>query len=170
MAKSYQLVAWTDKGQVKMIPSLVAEMAKPYVRRIQAVEDEPQAWGEEAETEQLLRTSRAYEALARFFLRVGYWQDAFLQYVQAALAVTNCTDYRWIDAGEGYILYAPLEHRFFAMYGQCCKIAQDHPRIKESLQWQTLYREWRVVTIMQRFWDDEFEEGLQTAKAWRFGR
>lgn len=34
MAKSYQLVALTEKGQVKMIPSLAAELAKPYVQKI----------------------------------------------------------------------------------------------------------------------------------------
>ena len=169
MAKSYQLVAWTHKGKVKMIPSLVAQLAEPYVRLIQEVEAEDQAWGEEAETEQLLRQSRAYEALGQFFLRVDYWEDAFLQFYKAATAVTNCTDRRWIDAGDGYILYAPLEHRFFAMYGRCCRIAREHPGIKESVQWWRLHCEWRVVTMMERFWDAEFDEGLQTAKAWRFG-
>ena len=163
-------MAWTENGQVKMLPSLVAEMAEPYVRRIQAIEAEPQAWGEEAETEQLLRQSRAHEALARFFLRVGYWKDAFIQYSLAAMAVTNCTDNRWIDAGEGYILYAPLDHRFMAMYGKCCRIAEEHPAIKQSIQWQKLHCEWRVVTTMDRFWDAEFDEGLEAAKAWRFGK
>lgn len=170
MAKTYQLMAWTDKGQVKMVPSLVAELAKPYVQRIQAVEAEPQAWGEEAETEQLFRHSRAHEALGRFFQRVGYWEDAFLQYVKAATVLTNCTDGRWIDAGDGYVLYTPLEHRFLAMYGRCRQMALEHPSIKGSIQWQKLHREWRVVTMMDRQWKAEFDEGLQTAKAWRFGR
>lgn len=162
-------MAWTQKGKVKMVPSLVAELAEPYVRRIQTVEDEPQAWGEDAETEQLLRHSYAHEALGRFFLRVDYWEDAFLEFSKAAMAVTNCTDNRWIDAGEGYVLYAPLEHRFLSMYGRCRQIAKEHPAIKNSIEWQKLFREWRVVTMMARFWDAEFDEGLQTAKAWRFG-
>jgi len=170
MAKTYQLMAWTDKGQVKMIPSLVAELAEPYIRQIQAADDEPRARGEKAETDQLIRRSRAYEALARFFLRVGYWEDAFLQYAQAAMVVTFCSDELWIDADEGFLLHTPLEHRFLSMYGRCKQLAEDHPTIKESTQWETLNRRHRTVTEVHRIWADEFREVSRSARAWRFGK
>ena len=169
MAKSYQLMAWTDKGQVKMVPSLVAELSEPYVQRIQALEGEPRVYGEEAETEQLIRHSRAHEALACFFLRVGYWEDAFLQFTEAAMAVTNCTDGLWNDAEVGFLLHTPLEHRFRAMFNRCRDLAEDHPAIKGSVQWHKLIHEWRVVTDVHRIWSAEYREVTQTARAWRFG-
>ena len=170
MAKTYQLMAWTDKGQVKMIPSLVAELAEPYVKRIQAAEEEPRARGEEAETKQLIRKSQTHEALARFFLRVGYWEDAFLQFAEAALTVTNCSDDRWNDADVGFLLHTPLEHRFMAMYNRCSHVADEHPAIKGSSQWHRLQKEWCRVTDVHRIWADEFREVTRTARAWRFGR
>ena len=169
MAKTYQLMAWTHKGQVKMIPSLVAELAEPFVRRIQLAEKEPRARGEEAETKQLIRQSRAHEALARFFLRVGYWEDAFLQFAEAAMTVTNGSDELWNDAEVGFLLHTPLEHRFMAMYNRCLEIAQDHPAIKGSVQWHKLQRKWQRVTDVHRIWADEFREVTQTARAWHFG-
>lgn len=170
MAKSYQLMAWTDKGQVKMIPSLVAELAGPYVQRIQALEDKPRAHGEDAETGQLLRRSRAHEALARFFLRVGYWEDAFLQFAEAAMLITNCSDELWNDAEVGFLLHTPLEHRFLSMYNRCRQLAEEHPAIKGSIQWQKLLCDWRRVTDVHRIWNAEFREVAQNARAWHFGR
>lgn len=170
MAKTYQLMAWTEKGQVKMIPSLVAELAEPFVQRIQAVEEEPRARGEEEETEQLIRHSRAHEALGRFFLRVGYWEDAFLQFAEAAMTVTYCSDELWNDAEVGFLLHTPLEHRFLAMYNRCREMADEHPGIKGSVQWQTLLNQWRRVTDVHRIWSAEFREVTQSARAWRFGK
>ena len=158
MAKTYQLMAWTDKGQVKMVPSLVAELAGPYVQRIQAVEQEPRARGRDEETAQLLRLSRAHEALAGFFLRVGYWEDAFLQFVDAAMAASYSSDDCWDDAEVGFLLHAPLAHRFLAMYERCRQIAEDHPAIMGSLQWHRLQKEWREVTDVHRIWSAEFRE------------
>ena len=170
MAKTYQLLAWTEKGQVKMIPSLVAELAEPFVQRIQAVEDEPRAHGKDAETLQLIRHSRAHEALARFFLRVGYWEDAFLQFAEAAMAVTNCSDELWNDAEVGFLLHTPLEHRFLAMYNRCREIAEEHPAIKGSVQWQKLRHDWDMVTDVHRIWSAEFREVSRSARAWKFGK
>ena len=132
MAKTYQLMAWTDKGQVKMIPSLVAELAEPYVQRIQAIKQVPHSRDENAETRQLIRLSRAHEAFARFFLRVGYWEDAFLQYTEAALVV---------------LPQPPLERRFLSMFNHCLQLADEHPAIKDSVQWDELHREWEHVCL-----------------------
>lgn len=169
MAKKCQLVAWTQNGQVKMIPSLVADMAEPYVQRIQDIREEPRARGEEAETQQLLRLSRAHETLARFFMRVGYWEDAFLQYTEAALTVTNGSDELWNDAEVGFLLHTPLEHRFLAMFNSCRQIAEEHPAIKGSVQWQRLLHKWQVVTDVHRKWSAERREITQIARAWKFG-
>ena len=171
LSKASQLVAWTDKGLVKMIPSLVAEMAEPLVRRVQEVEDEPFAWGEKAQIEQLIRQSRAHEALGRFFLSVDYWQDAFIQFYEAATHLPAvCSDLGWLDAGEGYLLCQPLERRFFAMYGLCRRLCERHPALKESIQWRQLGRDYRVVTTMYRIWDAEFDEAFETIRAWQFGK
>ena len=105
MAKFYQLVAWTEIGQVKMIPSLLAELAEPYVERIQGDEDESEVWGE----------------------------NAFLRYADAAITVTNCSDCCWKDAEVGYLLHTPLGHRFLAMYNYCSQIAEEHPALKGSV-------------------------------------
>ena len=169
MAKKCQFVAWTQNGQVKMIPSLVADMAEPYVQRIQDIREEPRARGEEAETQQLLRLSRAHETLARFFMRVGYWEDAFLQYTEAALTVTNVSDELWNDAEVGFLLHTPLEHRFLAMFNSCRQIAEEHPAIKGSVQWQRLLHKWQVVTDVHRKWSAERREITQIARAWKFG-
>ena len=163
-------MAWTDKGQVKMVPSLASELAEPYMKRIQAAEDEPRAHGEDAETEQLFRRSRAHEALARFFLRVGYWEDAFLQFAEAALLITNCSDDRWNDAEVGFLLHTPLEHRFLAMYNSCRQLAEEHPTLKVSVQWDNLLRNWSRVTDVHRIWSTENREIRQTARAWRWAR
>lgn len=170
MTKKYQLMAWTEKGQVKMIPSLVSELAEPYVRKIQAIAQEPRAHDEDKEADRLIRHSRAHEALGRFFLRVGYWEDAFLQFAEAALTITNCPDELWNDAEVGFLLYTPLEHRFLAMYNRCRDMADEHPAIKGSVQWGKLLHEWHRVTEVHQIWRDEFREVTQTSKAWRFGR
>jgi hypothetical protein len=34
----YQLVAWTDKGQVKLLPELLREYAQPYMDRIESLQ------------------------------------------------------------------------------------------------------------------------------------
>lgn len=170
MVKTYQLMAWTDKGQVKMVPSLVAELAEPYAQRIQAAEEEPRAHGEDAQTGQIFRRSRVHEALGRFFLRVGYWEDAFLQFAEAATTVTNCSDDLWIDADEGFLLHTPLEHRFLAMYNRCRDLAEEHPTIKGSIQWHKLRHEWERVTDVHRIWRAQEREVNDTARAWRFGR
>ena len=112
MAKYYQLVAWTDKDQVKMIPSLVSELAEPYFARIEAVEAEKKQWEEAAQIKQLLRQSRAYEGLGRFHLRVGYRQEAYRQFEEAAEIILGCsTDILWKDSEWGYRLVSVLANR-----------------------------------------------------------
>lgn len=118
MAKFYQLVAWTEKGQVKMIPSLVAELAQPYLERIKAVEAEKKQWEETAQTDQLLRLSRAYEALGQFYLRVGYRQEAYRQFEEAADLILGCsTDILWKDSEWGYRLVSVLANRVRELRG-----------------------------------------------------
>ena len=66
----YQLVAWTDKGQVKMLPELLREYAQPYMDRIESLRafyDEGWDDGLGRLTEQdVLALSRSYEAYGRF--------------------------------------------------------------------------------------------------------
>ena len=66
----YQLVAWTDKGQVKLLPELLREYAQPYIDRIESLKafyDEGWDDGQGRLTEQdVIALSRSYEAYGRF--------------------------------------------------------------------------------------------------------
>ena len=81
MAKKYSLVAWTEKGNLRMVPSLVHEASLPYLERIQELEYE---YGDvENKIYWLLKLSRAHEDLARFYMSVGYTLEAYVEYNNA---------------------------------------------------------------------------------------
>ncbi len=99
----YQLVAWTDRGQVKMLPELLREYAQPYIERIESLKafyDE--GWDDELGrlTEQdVIALSRSYEAYGRFLRLHGKCQEAFEAFVNAA---SVCLDDRFkIDSEYG---------------------------------------------------------------------
>ena len=95
-----------------MIPSLMSELAEPYFARIEAVEAEKKQGEEAAQIKQLLRQSRAYEELGRFYLRVGYRQEAYRQFEEAAEIILGCsTDILWKDSEWGYRLVSVLANR-----------------------------------------------------------
>ena len=92
----YQLVAWTDKGQVKLLPELLREYAQPYMDRIESLQafyDE--GWDDELGrlTEQdVLALSRSYEAYGRFLRAHGKRHEAFEAFTDAAAV---CLDERF---------------------------------------------------------------------------
>lgn len=75
-SKSYSLVAWTENGQVRMIPSLVNEMKVPYEEKIARIVAEDY----ENEVGWLIARSRSWEDYARFFLNLGYFKQAYQCY------------------------------------------------------------------------------------------
>ena len=70
-SKSYSLVAWTENGQVRMIPSLVNEMKVPYEEKIARIESQDY----QNEVGWLIAQSRAWEEYARFFLQLDYFKQ-----------------------------------------------------------------------------------------------
>ena len=63
MTKSYQLVAWTDKGQVRMIPSEVTDYIHAELEAIDQQADSIR-YRSEQERGGILKLSQAYEKLA----------------------------------------------------------------------------------------------------------
>ena len=145
MAKFYQLAAWTDRGQVKMLPSLVEELAKPYLRNIEAAENEDCAYFD-AEIDQLLRRSRAYERLGRFYRRVGYRQEAFACFAAAAKSCTEASDRHWSQSDGGYVLTRPLKLRFLTMHDTCLRLLEEAPELAVCYLRENLAREYASVT------------------------
>ena len=76
------------------------------------MEAEKKQWEEAAQIKQLLRQSRAFEELGRFYLRVGYRQEAYRQFEEAAEIILGCsTDILWKDSEWGYRLVSVLANR-----------------------------------------------------------
>ena len=77
MAKSYQLVAWTDKGQVRMIPSQLKAYISEEIEHLNRINDSVR-YGTYHEVNDLLKVSSAYENLALNLLDLGKVEEAFL--------------------------------------------------------------------------------------------
>ena len=166
--KKYTLVAWTEKGEVRMIPSLVNELSAPYREKIESIEAK---WQEvENEVGWLIAQSKAHEQFAQFLLRSGYPKEAFIEYSNAAEVCSFCSD-RFLRQGvRGDFPTLPLLHRFLAMHRECMRLIKKVPSLKlryEGSQLESLYL-W--FTLDERDWDEEFEEAQETRRAWRFGR
>ena len=83
MEKSYQLVAWTDKGRVRMLPSEVNTFLHEELDKINRLSDRIR-YNTCHEVHDLLEWSCAYEKLALQLLDLGQVEDAFRQLSQAA--------------------------------------------------------------------------------------
>ena len=114
MAKSYQLVAWTDKGRVKMIPSEITAFLQKELDGINRLSDRIR-YKTYHEVHDLLQVSSAYEKLALRLLDLGRPEDAFTQLSQAALCCT-ASGSNWRETEWGPVLEKPLRGRFFAMF------------------------------------------------------
>ena len=120
--KKHCLVAWTQKGQIRMIPSLINELAEPYRERIAEVEtkyphkDNEVAW--------LLAQSRAHEDFARFLERLGRPNEAYQEFENAALVCTFGEDKGWLYGEECKKESRPLLYRFLAMHRECLDLTK----------------------------------------------
>lgn len=111
MANKYVLAAWTEKGKVHMIPSLVNELSIPYREEIGRLEECRDDYRREVGW--LLARSRAHERFARFLLRVGYPQEAYVEFENAAKVCAYGADFPT----------PPLLFRFLSMHGECKDLA-----------------------------------------------
>lgn len=174
MANSHQLVAWTDKGRVRMIPSMITAYVQAELNAINHLSDRIR-YRTEYETDDLLRISRMYEKLAVGLLRLGQTEDAFEQFAQAAQCCLASSD--WEDTEWGEILCKPLRGRFFAMLGQCKDLIRKHPRLKYIWEESGLQQSCDHVTYAFRCfetsWNDmagDVNKAKEYTKALRFGK
>ena len=169
--KKYALAAWTENGQIRMIPSLVNELSVPYREKIEHLEGQ---WNvdrnEGEEIGYILAKSRAHEAFARFLLRVGYPKEAYLEYENAAKVCLYCSDNLWLQGVSGDFPVLPLYHRFLAMHRQCVLLTEGNPVLKARYEQGELKGLYLWITIDERETDEEFDRAFEIRRAWRFGR
>lgn len=175
MAKTYQLVAWTDKGQVRMIPSETATFLHEELDGINRLSDRIR-YGTHHEIHDLLQLSSAYEKLGLQLLGLGQIDDAFIQFSQAALCCTASGN-NWRDTEWGEVLEKPLRGRFFAMFCQCKDLVRKYPRLRFAWEESGLQGECNFLTYADRCfeieWDGisgDYEEASRFNKALRFGK
>ena len=147
IAMVYQLVAWTDKGQVKMLPELLREYAQPYIDRIetlQAFYDEGWDDGLGRLTEQdVIALSRSYEAYGRFLRAHGKRQEAFEAFTDAAGV---CLDDRFRTESEfGDVLVGTLPKRFHYAKSFCQEMIAENPALAQLPMWQRLLERFREL-------------------------
>ena len=154
MVKSSQLVAWTENGRVRMLPSLVRQLAQPYIEQIEDIES-LRPFHFRDQPKYLIELSRAYENLGVYYERVGYIRDAFDAYVAAAIEVTDVDDFWWCDCDEGFVLSMPFRGRFFTMYGQCRRLLRKHPALRNTASFAALMDDYKRVTAVLEIWHQE---------------
>ena len=165
-SNSYSLVAWTEKGQVRMIPSLVNEMKAPYEEKVARIE----AQDYEDEVGWLLSRSRSWEEYARFFLNLGYLKQAYQCYENAAEVCTYCSDRLWLQGESCDFPTLPLLYRFLSMHNRCRRLIREHPALGYEYEGSQIQHDYLVFTRDDRRTDEEFEESYESIRAWRFGR
>lgn len=137
---AYQLVAWTDKGQVKMLPNVLREFAQPYIDQIERQEAYyREGWSEEygrLTAQDVVALSRSYEAYGRFLRLHGKRQDAFEAFVDGARV---CLDDRFmIDSEYGHVLAGSLTRRYHVMKSFCQDLLDEDPSLTRLPKWRIL--------------------------------
>ena len=165
--KKYSLVAWTEKAEVRMIPSLINECSLPYRERIAYLEDRQGAFRSKAAW--LLERSRAHEALARFFLRVGRPREAYLEYANAAEVCAICYDEIRVQGDRCDVPVLPLYKRFLAMHSYCLELSGKYPVLRRCYEGSQLESHFLWFTLDAREEGRELQEARKSCRAWRFG-
>lgn len=164
-SKSYSLVAWTEHGQVRMIPSLVNEMKVPYEEKIARIESQDYV----NEVGWLIARSRAWEEYARFFLNLAYCKQAYRCYENAARVCSFCTDNFWVQDENSERPIMPLYYRFLSMHNRCKSLIRDYPALRDAYKGSELERSYLFYSSDDRRRELEFKESCESMKAWRFG-
>jgi hypothetical protein len=142
---AYQLVAWTDKGQVKMLPNVLREYEQPYLEQIERLQASYEEWWNPERgrlTEQdVIALSRSYEAYGRFLLLHGKRQEAFKAFVDGARV---CVDDRFkVDSEYGYVLVGILPKRYHYMKSFCLDMLDEDPSLARYPKWNDLLDEFK---------------------------
>ena len=165
--KKYTLVAWTDNGRLRMVPSLINECSLPYRERIEWLDshypddDDEIGW--------LLKRSRAHERFAGFLLSVGHPREAYLEYANAAMVCTLCSDGLWLQGENCGFPTLPLLYRFLSMHRQCLMLALKDEYIRNLYRGGDLEGHYLFFTLDDRITNRELSESYESMRAWRFG-
>lgn len=169
MAKSYQLVAWTDKGQVRMIPSELNAYINEEVLRLNRISDNVR-YGTYHEVGDLLKVSSAYEKLALNLLDMGQTETAFLLLAEAAHCCTASHN-NWEDTEWGEILCKPLRGRFFAMFCACKDLVRKNPKLQYVWEDSGLQQACDHLSYAARCFELEcYGDSDDFRKAWNYSR
>lgn len=165
--KKYTLVAWTENGRLRMVPSLINECSLPYRERIEWLENHyPE---DENEIGWLMARSRTHERFARFLLSVGHAREAYLEYANAAMVCTLCSDTLWLQGENCEFPTLPLLYRFLSMHRQCLMLALKDEYIRNLYRGSDLEGHYLFFTLDDRSTNREFSEINESMRAWRFG-
>ena len=166
-SKNYTLVAWTENGNLRMVPSLVNIAAEPYKARIEQLEAQ---WEDvEDEIGWLLARSRAHERFARFLLSVGYPREAYEEYRNAAMVCACCSDELWLQGEACDFPALPLLYRFLSMHRQCVRLALKDDFLRNRYKGSDLEGHYHFFTLDDQITEREFSESYASMRAWRFG-
>lgn len=167
-SKKYTLVAWTENGEVRMVPSLIHVASKPYRDRIERVESR---WEEvNDEIGWLLAQSRAHEDFARFLLRVGHPRKAYVEFENAARVCIWCSDTLWLQGESCDFPALPLLYRFLAMHRECVRLAAKDRFLTLAYEGSELESDYLFFTRDDRETERIFDACFESRKAWRFGK
>ena len=163
----YTLVAWTEDGELRMVPSLVNVAAEPYRERIAHMES---MWEDvEDEIGWLLARSRAHERFARFLVSVGYPREAYQEFRNAAMVCTWCSDELWLQGESCDFPALPLLYRFLSMHRQCIRLALKDEYLRRSYKGSDLEDHYLFFTRDDRITEQELSESRESLRAWKFG-
>ena len=149
----YQLVAWTEKGRVKMIPSEVNAFMLEDLARIERLIDGVR-YGTDHEIGDILRVSQAFERLGIRLMGVGRPEDAFRMFARAAGFCCSSDD-NWLDTDYGEMLCRPLRGRFFAMFNRCRELVRQYPKLRLAWAASGLQESCDLINAPVRLWDAE---------------
>lgn len=145
--KRFQLVAWTEGQNVKMIPSARKEVFKQFLDRITYVESQE---GKISDIDFCLELSQAYESYARALLRCGYVREALRQMVNAGSAAIPNEDRYWYyinDEPKGsWGIDNPFKGRFFSVYSSCKQLITRNPELKAEFLSLKQAAGWGIIT------------------------
>ena len=166
--KKYTLVAWTEKGQLRMVPSLVNELSLPFRERIEEIESKWETV--EDEIGWLMAQSRAHERLAMFFMSVGHPREAYEEYKNAAMVCAWCSDDLWLQGEACDFPALPLLYRFLSMHRKCILLTLKDEFLKNRYRGSDLEGHYLFFTLDDQNTEREFSECYENMRAWRFGK
>ena len=124
----YQLVAWTERDEIRIVPGVLYLIEEPYLDRIYDL-----SVSDLSDLSSVLELSHNHELYGNFLLRCGNKGEAFDQYAEAARICLAAADPFWVQCERHDTLCQPLRYRFYAMFDRCCDFVRNHPKFRQRM-------------------------------------